>query len=229
MNAQAVLFVKVTISVLSLQQAFRRQRSQLLSLVLVIGMGLLGGQHTALAGPTEWAASSGGNGHFYEFVAQTGLTWHEARDAAEASSFAGTEGHLATIGSAAEQQFLQTTFSSQSFLESWLGGWQEEGRPPEEGWHWVTGETWTYTNWAPGEPNDKGGDQRFLMMWGDQAATADHRWRWGDDHPDTDLSWNHGYFVEYPIPEPATLGALGLGIAALAGHLRRHRRRTTHG
>ncbi len=159
--------------------------------------------------------------HYYEFVWQTGLTWSQARIAAEARSFLGHQGYLATITTQTEYEFIQTTFSSYSFIESWLGGWQNEGSNPEENWNWVTAEIWDYTRWAPGEPNDQNGDQRFLMMWGDQVTNPDRLWRWGDDHEDTHPTSNHGYFVEYPIPEPATLSLLLIGGLAI---LRRRRR-----
>jgi hypothetical protein len=41
-----------------------------------------------------------------------------------------------------------------------------------EGWQWITGESWGYTNWNTGEPNDSGGDEYVLAVnniWNDAA------------------------------------------------------------
>src|SRR4051795_2608709 len=42
--------------------------------------------------PVQWAVASGGNGHWYAFVSDPGVTWTEAEAAAETSG-----GYLATI------------------------------------------------------------------------------------------------------------------------------------
>lgn len=74
-------------------------------------------------------------------------TWSQAKANAESHG-----GHLATITSEAEwvamQQVLGATLSGNMI---WLGGTDEA----QEGvWKWVTGEAWSYTRWASGEPNN---------------------------------------------------------------------------
>ena len=90
-----------------------------------------------------WRFEDGGNGHVYNFLLAADLTWSEAQAAAEAGTFLGVNGHLATLTSQAENDFVAAHFSSQWFYSAWLGGWQEEGMSPAEGWHWVTGEPWS--------------------------------------------------------------------------------------
>ena len=95
------------------------------------------------------------NGHWYQvglgvFAA---VNWDEARRAVESLTYNGYPGHLATITSAAENDFIVQNVLINSL---WLGGYQERGAPdfqePAGGWRWVTGEPWSYTNWLPGQP-----------------------------------------------------------------------------
>ena len=47
----------------------------------------------------EWPVDAGGNGHFYEFVAHRGVTWSDAKSAAETRVRRGRQGRLVTISS----------------------------------------------------------------------------------------------------------------------------------
>lgn len=173
-----------------------------------------------------WSASVGGNDHYYEFVRAVGLTWDEARAHAETKVHAGRRGHLATITSAAEHNFLASSGICDVALydSAWLGGFQIQGAAtPSAGWRWVTGEPWSYTRWAPGkEPNDSGGpalntengDENYLVLWG-------NGW-WNDDAQNTQPERSGGYIIEYgpPIPEPASALLLA-GVIAFAASRRR--------
>src|SRR5215469_11004382 len=55
----------------------------------------------ALANPIQWSPTIGGNGHYYELVNATGLSWGAASIAAENRG-----GYLATPTSAAENSFI---------------------------------------------------------------------------------------------------------------------------
>src|SRR5207244_546216 len=84
-----------------------------------------------------------------------GSTWDEANAAANAKTFNGMHGHLATLDSPSENQFLVKQFPQAIAGGYWLGGFQLHGLlDPAAGWQWVTGEPWSYTNWNSGEPND---------------------------------------------------------------------------
>ena len=162
-----------------------------------------------------------GTDHYYELVEQSGLNWDAADTAAQTKSHLGTPGYLATITSAAENTFVTDNLLLSKELDVrgyWLGGLQAQGSgEPDDGWEWVTLETWLYTNWYTGEPNDdpdtnENEDRLEILnsvevtgMWNDIAGE------------NTDL-W--GYVVEYPIPEPASLALLLLGGLTL---LRRRR------
>ncbi len=113
-----------------------------------------------------------GTGHWYNAVTVgSGISWYEAEAAASAMG-----GYLATLTSAAENQFVFDTFPQASRLAQfgyWLGGFQPNDTPvpdpdPAAGWIWVTGESWDFTNWLPGEPNDFPGSnfkEDALQLW----------------------------------------------------------------
>ena len=81
-----------------------------------------------------------GNGHYYEIVEST-KTWPEAKTAAEASTKYGLTGYLATITSAAENDFLESKIGA----DAWIGGsdsstFTSNTHAVTEGtWEWVSG------------------------------------------------------------------------------------------
>ena len=132
------------------------------------------------------------NGHAYVVVVQP-LTWDQARDA---STKAG--GHLVTIGSSAENDFVYSLvatndavwqLSQGKHLGPWLGGYQRlDATGPADGWEWVTGEPFSYTSWEPGQPNDANGNETKLRYYGETARTKN----WADASTETD-----GYIIEF--------------------------------
>ncbi len=141
--------------------------------------------------PIRWS----GNGHYYSLVSPPGgIRWTDARSAAEELAFGGARGHLATVNSAAEWEFLTSTFNKNL---TWIGLTDEA----QEGtFRWVTGEPLEFTAWgvSPQEPNNAGGEDYVHI-----------------DYRSTGVGWNdfknrdnvHGpktsYLVEFPvIPEP---------------------------
>ena len=127
------------------------------------------------------------NGHYYDYVA--GVTdFDSARAAAEAMSYLGSQGHLATIADASENTFLSTTFGQRA----WLGAYQDFNDPnysePLGGWVWVTGEAWTYDSWNGGEPNDSGGSEHYAETFANGA--------W-NDQPLSGNNTVQGFYVEF--------------------------------
>jgi hypothetical protein len=84
------------------------------------------------------------NGHSY-YRSTGSATWTTAR-----TNCSNMGGHLVTITSSGEQSFLYGLWPS-----GWIGLTDEV---VEGTWRWVTGETYSYTNWNSGEPNNSGNE-----------------------------------------------------------------------
>ncbi len=114
--------------------------------------------------PLYWDPALGGNGHYYFLVASQTTSFDAARTGANHLSYLGMPGHLVTITSAAENNFVYEVFDRANIHAAWSGltdselfGGQESGTPSNSGdpyWAWVTGEPVSYTNWYPSTPNN---------------------------------------------------------------------------
>jgi hypothetical protein len=110
------------------------------------------------------------NGHFYQRF-DTEMSWHDAKAYCE-----NLEGYLATLTSPQENKFVYDNLGSSSPSNwVWLGGTDEV---TEGDWKWITGESWVYTNWYQGEPNNNGGNEHYLHTntkgqdyWNDVSAS----------------------------------------------------------
>jgi hypothetical protein len=167
--------------------------------------------------PIEWKVADGGNGHRYRAVfASERMTWTDAKAMAESLG-----GHLATLTSAAEANFVFTSVarSEQWWTDGgpWLGGYQDTSAPdysePRGGWRWVTGEAWSYTNWGGGEPNNYGGIEMYLHYLDTGGSPVPY---WNDQ---SNGRTQRGFIMEYSVvPAP------GAVITLLAGAAIRRRR-----
>lgn len=147
--------------------------------------------------------------HYYEFVSASAIKWVDAKAAAEARTYNGMTGYLATIMSEEENAFVAAKCAG----AGWLGASDEA---LEGDWKWVTGPEagtafWSggtggsvvgglYNNWKSGEePNNSGGSEDFLHIigstkpgWAGAYATGD----WNDFPTDVNADIL-GYVVEY--------------------------------
>lgn len=110
------------------------------------------------------------SGHYYrEYWLNGPVLWEDALALANEMNFEQNgimyQGHLLTINSQDEQNFINSTFMGYG-KQYWLGVCRDESDP--DNWQWVTGEDWDYTNWATGEPGNKSNKFRVLM-WGAQG------------------------------------------------------------
>lgn len=131
------------------------------------------------------------NGHWYELIILSGgLTWEQARDFAATFSSNGLPGHLATVTSSDENSFIEGIISGAgSDVKFWIGGYQLPNQTQTDvGWRWITGETWSFTDWGliqSDEPNDwptpgENNEQNYLTInqevedtfWGDEGSAA---------------------------------------------------------
>ena len=109
------------------------------------------------------------NGHFYALLTPATWTWSERAAVA-------VGGHLTTIRSQAEQTWVFNTLAGYGGVNRllWIGlnDVATEGR-----FVWSSGAPVTFTNWAPGEPNNTLGGEDFVTMYQPGHAQAG---RWND-------------------------------------------------
>lgn len=166
---------------------------------------------TVTSDADQWVTWSG-NGHRYRAVCvPEGITWSDAKQAAEADG-----AYLATITSAEENVFVfdlvdnpkywnQRPPGNPGYLGPWLGGRAPLGRPdPQIGWTWVTGEIWSFSNWQTSEPSSSGEDSLQFISTHAGQRTA----QWNDLIGDSLDIWNTpviGYVEEIGSYNPPPL------------------------
>ncbi|SNR54022.1 Ig-like domain-containing protein [Lutibacter flavus] len=144
-------------------------------------------------------------GHYYEYISAAGITWSNAKIAAQTKDYYGLIGYLATITSLEEAQLA----GEQATGQGWIGGSDDD---VEGTWKWVTGPEagksfWIggingttngtdisppFAYWSSNEPND----------WPNSGIQGEENYahvydngRW-NDYPNSNSSIS-GYIVEY--------------------------------
>ena len=197
-----------------------------LSFIASMCVALVAG-HTRVEGQSNlrwdtWEKSDGGNGHSYAAVVQE-VTWFEANEKATALG-----GWLATLELEGENDFVFSLVEpipeiwrpgadpTSDLLGPWLGGFQgPTGIEPRDGWLWLAegneGNPTPFedgpTYWKPGEPNNLGGQEDYLVYWGVDGWPTP---RWND------VPWDYlprGFVVE--VPERGTIALLAIGALTL--------------
>jgi len=168
-----------------------------------------------------WSHIVGGNDHYYDLVVPVGgITWTNAKVAAENTIFHGVNGHLATIADLAEWDFVIGTFPRDY---TWIGLTDEA----HEGvFEWVTGEPLTFTRWIPGEPNNAGNENYVFYQ---HASALGGAFGWNDFRDESIVYTGTlpiGYVVEFnTVPEPSGISLAGGGMALCVGYQLRRRQR----
>lgn len=153
------------------------------------------------ANPVQWPAANGGNGHSYLAVALTDpISWPDANDMANLLC-----GHLVTLTSPEENDFVFHLIDHKKYWYPginlrgpWTGGYQLPGATePAGGWCWVTGESFSFEIWEPGQPNNMGTNEDRIHF-GNKLQRVQ---TWND------VAFNFkqvkSYVVEFPNPKRA--------------------------
>lgn len=156
------------------------------------------------------------NGHQYYLWPQRGLTWAQAqpiaaRQTVELPDGRILKGHLLTVNSQAEQDFISNTYLTQNWLKIWLGGFEYSNADEPAGfWAWLTGEEmghihndWSYTFLQYPEPSNNPNNPinsdedvlKILINLGSGTPPGTGNDRWHDFHHDNDEGTNTGLTV----------------------------------
>jgi hypothetical protein len=172
---------------------------------MAAALGLLAGgaADVAMAGNIFTGQFGAGNTwNIYEAV-DSATSFKEALALAAARpdpTGGGAIGHLVTIGSLAENDFVHSLAPG----ERWIGLTDRAGAAPgatesaftsdqaTQGWAWVTGEPFTFQHWAPGEPNNS--------FPGEDAGQFDANGLWNDN--------GSGFNDNDPTPDPPDFDSL---------------------
>lgn len=141
--------------------------------------------------------------HYYLYVSSLGISWTQAKAAAEASTYYGLRGYLATLLSADEAQLC----GEQATGTGWIGGSDAE---TEGVWKWVTGpeagtvfwngvvngSTPNFAFWNDNEPNNAQNEDYAHIT----SRNIGRAGAWNDLKNEGDNSGDYramGYIVEY--------------------------------
>ncbi|MDB9955786.1 hypothetical protein OAD46_00925 [Flavobacteriaceae bacterium] len=154
--------------------------------------------------------------HFYVYEENIGITWSDAKNLADASTYFGLQGYLATILTGEESIISAEQISG----TGWIGA-SDEGAEGE--WKWVTGPEagttfWNgnasgspainpttglpyFSNWntSPAEPNNSGGNEDYAHIT-DNTIGIPGSWNDLTNTGDTDSASPYhpkGYIIEY--------------------------------
>lgn len=126
-------------------------------------------------------------GHMYQRI-DSGMTWTQARE-----HCASLGGHLATITSQGEQQTVQALIAEGTQKQYWLGGTVSKGHGT-----WITGEAFSYSNWAKGEPNNYRSNENYIQMYrlpNPHNRQSDALGKWNDISNDNHISGEEDFFT----------------------------------
>jgi hypothetical protein len=152
-----------------------------------------------------------GNDIFSFYYTGGNLGWNESNSWIQTNL---TGSWLASVTNSGEDTAVSNLLTSAGGYTAFLGGEQvnQTTGGPNDDWSWVHGETWLYTNWNGGEPNDYNGpySEQYLETY------SNGLWNDIDESGDGD-----GFVAEKAVPGPSPVLAFAAGAVCL---FRRRRR-----
>ena len=144
------------------------------------------------ADAVQWRVEDGGNGHWYRAVVHApAVGWESTRQFAAAKG-----GHLATISSLAENQFVFDLSVAAGCWNANAGPYLGGYKNAEGQFEWITGEPFGFTNWLTNEPNS-GAWEPALALIGPPATGAPGPY-WNDYESVPFSGWTHnGSVIEF--------------------------------
>jgi|GEM_PF-919342 YD repeat-containing protein len=115
---------------------------------------------------------TGESGHRYQIFDES-KSWTEAEAYCESLG-----GHLVTITSAEEQNYIISELLSQGTMMTYFIGLSRDTSSND--WNWVTGEEFDYTNWDIGEPNNT--DENYVHMYSGMGTVGTWNNTYNDEH-----------------------------------------------
>ena len=114
----------------------------------MVGVGVFA-TGAAAQDAVQWRVEDGGNGHWYSALRLPKQPeWLPAKSAAEARG-----AHLATLTSAGENQFVFQVAVVQGAFAGINGPYLGGRKNADGAFEWITGESFSFTSWRPGEPS----------------------------------------------------------------------------
>ena len=123
------------------------------------------------------------NGHYYK-VFNDGMTWKDAKKTCEDMG-----GHLVTITSIIEQEVVKNLVVANGVKGFyWMGGFMVT----KNNFKWITGEKFSYSNWAENQPDNYGGVENVATMWHGSGIDG----LWNDAY---EIGRNNNNYIDLPF------------------------------
>jgi serine/threonine protein kinase len=147
-------------------------------------------------------------GDAYKFFPEE-LTWTQAKARCQAMG-----GHLVVIEYANENQFVADLIARAGWEDAWIGLTDEA---QEGDWRTVEGKPLTYTNWMPGQPNNKQQQEHYALISNHPLGNTGQRlgWQW-TDQPNYSTQHKPGFVCEWDQPRKLVAPAAGAASATIA-------------